>query len=395
MSGFSLRLQKRIDDMDQSTWVAFAWRLLLVVACSRIWLNRVLWTSVPLDGTNPSLSHFTKSFGLKPWVENGSWRFEWETLNILRLNKLDSEHLPTASGIWIRHILAILLLTTIWFLLGRLRQRMVNRYGPNLTVFVLLFLSGLALASGLELMVRLVPGTFVFYPPLVPIVGGWMSTYIKVPETWHLANLALFLAEFLIILSQGRVLLSEARQGALRSRMAPHFLFNALNTLHAQIEADPSGAQETTERLSGIFRQVLEVSEQPTVPLRKELAFVEDYLGIERERLGSRLNVEVEITDDAAEAHIPVMGLQILVENAIRHGIEPRVEGGKIQVDAVIENRSVRVSVTDSGDGSGGVGSGNGKALDNLRARLVRTSDLTMGPVSSGFQVSFVYPLSR
>ena len=222
-----------------------------------------------------------------------------------------------------------------------------------------------------------------------------MSTYMKVPETWHFANLNLFLAEFLVILSQGRVLFAEAQQGALRSRMAPHFLFNALNTLHAQIETDPSGAQQTTERLAGIFRQVLEVSEQPTVALRQELAFVEDYLGIERERLGDRLRVVVDIPDSVAGTHIPVFGLQILVENAIRHGIEPSLQGGEVCISAAVEANTIRVTVTNTGSGKGGAGNGNGKALANLRARLARPVDLVVGPENGGFRASFTYPLSR
>ncbi len=395
MRGISLLLQRRINDLDQNPWVAFVWRLLLVVACSRIWHNRLVLAKVPTDGSVQALMDFATTQGLRPFLLNGSDRSVWAVGHLKDLGQLAPASLPTVFGIWTRHIMAILVLAGIWYLLGRLRHRMVNKYGPNLSVLGILLLCGLLLAAGLEVWMKSMPGTFVFFPPMVPVVGGWMSTYMKVPETWHMANLSLFLAEFLVILSQGRVLLVEAQQGALRARMAPHFLFNTLNTLHAQIESDPSGAQQTTERLAGIFRQVQEVSEQATVPLKQELAFVEDYLGIERERLGDRLRVVVDVSDSAAIAHIPVFGLQILVENAIRHGIEPKIRGGEIRICAEVENRSVHVSVLDTGDGKGGAENGSGKALANLRARLMRPSDLNIGPISTGFRASFTYPLSR
>ncbi len=395
MRGLSLLLQRRVNDLDQNPWVAFLWRLLLVVACSRIWHNRFLEAQVPTDSSVQALLDFAATHGLRPFLLNGSDRSVWALGHLKDLGRLDSAVLPTVFGVWTRHILTILALTGIWYLLGRFRHRMVNKYGPNLTVLGTLLLCGLLLAVGLEVWMKSVPGTFVFFPPLVPVVGGWMSTYMKVPETWHFANLILFLAEFLVILSQGRVLFAEAQQGALRSRMAPHFLFNALNTLHAQIESDPSEAQQTTERLAGIFRQVLEVSEQTTIPLKQELAFVEDYLGIERERLGDRLRVIVDIPELVAGAHIPVFGLQILVENAIKHGIEPSLSGGEIRISASIINKFIRVTVTDTGEGKVGVGNGNGKALANLRARLARPADLAVGPIDAGFSATFTYPLSR
>lgn len=107
-----------------------------------------------------------------------------------------------------------------------------------------------------------------------------------------------FLVEQAVAFKRASFDLLSAREQALSAKLAPHFLFNTLNTLHAQIEADPRGAQATTERLAALFRQVLEVSERPTVPLKQELAFVEAYLGLEQARLGDRLQVRIEVPEE-------------------------------------------------------------------------------------------------
>jgi len=395
MNGMFLILQRRLGDLDRSPWWGFLWRFLVVGACSRIWQNRLIRTDLPLDATPARILAFAEAHGLRPFLLNFPWRLEREAANLADIARTGPGALPTVAGVWAWHLVAILGLTGAWFLLGRLRRRMVDRSGPNLAAVLVLLAGGAFTAAALEGFLHALPGTFVILPPLVPVAGGWMSTSLKNPDVWHGAGLLLFFAECAFILAQGRVALAEARQGALRARLAPHFLFNALNTLHAQIERDPQGAQQTTERLAGIFRHVLAVSEVPTIPLREELAFVEDYLGIERERLGSRLRVSVEVADEAADAPIPVLGLQILVENALRHGVEPRVEGGEVRIQAALEGRSVRVTVTDPGDGASPSRGGAGKALANLRARLARPGDLRLGPGPGGHTATFTYPLSQ
>lgn len=169
--------------------------------------------------------------------------------------------------------------------------------------------------------------------------------------------------------------LLEARDQALRARLAPHFLFNTLNTLHAQIESDPRGAQATTERLAQLFRQVLDASEKATVPLREELAFAEAYLGIERDRLGSRLRVAVEVPEELEACQVPPLALQVLVENAVKHGIAPLEAGGELRISARLEGRELRLSVSDPGPGQS-AHKGTGTALETLRQRLAKPGDL-------------------
>ncbi len=172
----------------------------------------------------------------------------------------------------------------------------------------------------------------------------------------------------------------EARQQALRARLAPHFIFNTLNTLHAQIEADPQGAQATTERLAQLFRQVVDVAERPVIPLKQELAFVEAYLGIEQARLGDRLKVAIDLSEDLESAGIPPLSLQVLVENAVKHGVAPFEQGGEIRIGAERREGTLQLWVEDPGTGLS-VRKGTGTALETLRQRLAKPEDLTLGMV--------------
>ena len=175
---------------------------------------------------------------------------------------------------------------------------------------------------------------------------------------------------------------------ALRSRLAPHFIFNALNTLHAQIEADPKGAEATTERLADLFRQVVAASDRPTIPLKQELAFVEAYLGIEQARLGGRLQVAIDVPEELESAEIPPLSLQVLVENAVKHGVAPLERGGEVRIGAERRDEALRLWVDDPGHGDS-PNKGTGTALETLRQRLERPEDLEMGRVDGRYRVSF------
>jgi LytS/YehU family sensor histidine kinase len=140
---------------------------------------------------------------------------------------------------------------------------------------------------------------------------------------------------------------------------------------------------------------VLEVTEHPTISLKEELAFVEDYLGIERSRMGNRLQVSTAIDEETLDCQVPVLGLQVLVENAIKHGLEPRVEGGEIHISTQLEKGRLRIAVQDPGNGQSRSSNGSGKALANLRARLNRPSDLVLSTIPQGFEAAFTFPQVR
>jgi hypothetical protein len=185
----------------------------------------------------------------------------------------------------------------------------------------------------------------------------------------------------------------EAQDAALRAKLAPHFIFNTLNTLKAQLELDPRAAGATADRLAALFRQVLERSDRATIPLREELAFVEAYLGIERARLGSRLKVTVEVAEDLEAAELPPMALQALVENAIVHGIAPREEGGEVRIQARWNGEGPfrKLQVRVENPVAPGARPGTGTGLRVLRERLLRPDDLTTGLVGGLFRAEFVW----
>jgi hypothetical protein len=180
----------------------------------------------------------------------------------------------------------------------------------------------------------------------------------------------------------------ELREGALRSKLAPHFIFNTLNTLHAQIEKDPQGAQATTENLAMLFRKVLTIADRPTIPLKDELVFVESYLGIEQARLGDRLRVSIDVPEDLESAEVPPLSLQVLVENAVNHGVAPLERGGEVRIGVEHRDGALNLWVEDPGPGFSSH-KGTGTALAVLRQRLERLEDLKMGMVEGRHRVSF------
>ena len=144
---------------------------------------------------------------------------------------------------------------------------------------------------------------------------------------------------------------SEARLEALRLQLDPHFLFNALNTVSAQLEADPRLARRMLEHLGDLLRLTLDSGGRTFVPLDDELSFLDHYLAIQRIRFGSRLRVEEAIDGAARRALVPSLSLQPLVENAIRHGLSARAAGGTVWIAARVSGRALELTVEDDGDG--------------------------------------------
>jgi LytS/YehU family sensor histidine kinase len=144
--------------------------------------------------------------------------------------------------------------------------------------------------------------------------------------------------------------LSQAKLEALRLQLQPHFLFNTLNAIATLVHKDANAADEMITNLADLLRLVLAAS-QAEVPLRSELELVDRYLAIEHVRLGERLRVERAIAPEALEAAVPPLMLQTLVENAVRHGIEPRRAPGTIAIRAERIGDRLRLIVGDDGVG--------------------------------------------
>ncbi|HEY2014862.1 MAG TPA: histidine kinase, partial [Bryobacteraceae bacterium] len=130
-----------------------------------------------------------------------------------------------------------------------------------------------------------------------------------------------------------RRLVSQAELRALQSQINPHFLFNALNTLYGTIPREAVGARRMVLNLADMFRYFLQ-SDKTFVPLSQEMQIVRAYLEVEQYRLGNRLEMEIQVDDAALEVPIPVLSIQPLVENAIKHGLSLRTEPGYILIQA-------------------------------------------------------------
>jgi two-component system LytT family sensor kinase len=152
-------------------------------------------------------------------------------------------------------------------------------------------------------------------------------------------------------LEQNQQLLLRARLDALTSQINPHFLFNTLNTVSSLIRFDPDMARDVVLKLSNILRRLLRKNET-FVPLREEIEFIDNYLDIEVIRFGrDKLQIFKEIEEETLEDFVPSMLLQPIVENAIKHGLAPRLEGGQIHLRSHRRDGRLLIEIEDNGMG--------------------------------------------
>jgi len=175
--------------------------------------------------------------------------------------------------------------------------------------------------------------------------------------------------------------LARAQLEALKIQLQPHFLFNTLNTISALLHRDPEAADRVLTRLGDLLRLSLQHSGRQEVMLRQELEFLERYLEIQQTRFQDRLCVRFDTDPDALDALVPTLVLQPLVENAVRHAIEPRAAAGRLEIRARRHDGRLTLQVADDGpgiatsghgaiDGSAIPVTGSGIGLSNTRARL-------------------------
>ena len=168
-------------------------------------------------------------------------------------------------------------------------------------------------------------------------------------------------------------LMSQAELRALQAQINPHFLFNSLNTLYGTIDRSNAEARQLVLNLSEVFRYLLR-SDRTFIEIEEEMKIVRAYLEIENLRLGPKLQAEIHIDDAALHASIPMLSIQPLVENAVKHGVAPRKGTGFVRLSVSAESGVVSVTVSNSGEfdmrpltstrGDGGIG------LANVRRRL-------------------------
>ena len=164
--------------------------------------------------------------------------------------------------------------------------------------------------------------------------------------------------------------LVEARMAALQAQVEPHFLFNTLALIGQLIETDPPQAARIHQNLIDYLRATLpQMRAKGAGTLGRQIEMSRAYLAIMQARMRSRLAVSIDVPDDMLSATFPVMMLQILIENAIKHGLEPKIAGGRIDIRACVDGQMLQVDVIDDGIGFN-VHAGDGLGLANVRERL-------------------------
>ncbi len=165
--------------------------------------------------------------------------------------------------------------------------------------------------------------------------------------------------------------LTEARLQALLHQLKPHFLFNTLNGIASLMHTDVEAADTMLVRLSELLRLTMSQTGAPETSLRDEISFLRRYLEIEQIRFRDRLEVVIAVDEDALDARVPSLILQPIVENAVRHGIEPHARTGRIELRGAREAGSIILTVCDNGGGIPATGlARQGIGLANSRARL-------------------------
>ena len=188
---------------------------------------------------------------------------------------------------------------------------------------------------------------------------------------------------------------SQARVEALQARIRPHFLFNSMNIIASLIHSQPKAAEQAVEDLSELFRATLHTGAM--IPLSQEWDLCRNYLRIEGLRLDNRLTIDADLSKVPEDAAIPMLTLQPLVENAIYHGIQPRVDGGVIDIALSDADQYLSIRISNPFDvNTPASRSGNGMALNNLEQRLLsrygKAATFSVAQDQDTFVVSFSLP---
>lgn len=229
--------------------------------------------------------------------------------------------------------------------------------------------------------------------PRILVWRGVMSllVYATVASAGHATAFARRAREEAARAARAEALRAEAQLAALHAQLNPHFILNLLHSLIGLVARDPGLATAGLERLGDVLRYVVRVQRggADEVPLAAEWEFVEDYLSLERLRLGERLRTRLDADPEALALPLPAFVLQPLVENAVRHAVAPRTEGGTVVVTARCDGPLLRLRVEDDGPGDAGSASaGEGMGLRLIRERLAALygggAQLTTGPSTLG-----------
>lgn len=328
-----------------------------------------------------------------PWdyavVGNFPWWFAWAILTPLVFRTADwlrpnpdqgrwrlLLHLPAAGAIIALHLPMALF---FWFFTNPLPQVRLQGFGP-----------AIANAAGGYLLMELLA------------YAAAVGLFHAIENHRRLTFREIQTARFAARAAELETAASEARLEALRMELNPHFLFNALNGVGGLIRLrELTAASRMLSRLGDLLRVSLSLDRSPLIPLERELANLELYLDIERQRFRDRLTVSYSIAAETQPLLVPVLCLQPLVENAIRHGVSAVPGPASIRIAAVVADGFLVITVSDDGPGfPAGPSRPAGIGLANTRARLAQLygdeGSLTLGPGGArGAAVSLRIPIAR
>ncbi|MBZ0207000.1 MAG: histidine kinase [Flavobacteriales bacterium] len=301
-------------------------------------------------------SSYMLLLGLPTWLEGGfTARFGLVTLAMAIIGMVSSHALRTCFKEWRWLDMSI----------GRLLLRMV------LGALILGTMAGLLQAALHD----------AAFPAAGSMIAGTGRRLVEVLLSWVLQLFVwsvVYVAYHYIIRSRVEEMRSLRLQAAnregqlsnLRSQLNPHFMFNALNSIRALIEEDPERAKRSITLLSAILRNAMSTVKRKTVPLGEEIDMVRSYLSLEAMRYEERLRVHFDVDPALERSPVPPMMLQTLVENAVRHGIAKRKEGGDVHISAVPEQNGMRILVRNTGHYVKGRSKEEGLGLRNTEQRL-------------------------
>ena len=293
---------------------------------------------------------------------------------------------------------------SVW-LFPRLRGRSGLLRFPLLVLALLsgAVLGSLAVLTAYPLFVfrepRLAAAVIALNSVLALVVGGVVLGYEEM--RLRLQDALREMREVRLVEARLREEAARAELGALQARINPHFFFNTLNTISSLLEEDARTAEELLETFADLFRYAFDAADATPVPLRDEIAFTRGYLRIEQARFGDRLRVGWHVEPDSLAVRMPGLLLQPLVENAVGHGLAPRVGGGRIDVSTALDGGRLRIDVVDDGVGLSRDGEGlirDGHGLGNIARRLEasygRRAALTLsaGPGGAGARARLTLP---
>jgi len=257
-------------------------------------------------------------------------------------------------------------------------------------------------------------------PPVEEIIASKMPRLIADGTvTWYFL-LAAWCAFFIAMTQQHRTRVTELRLAeaetaahaaqvrALRYQVNPHFLFNTLNSLSSLVMSGRADrAEEMLMALSTFFRTSLSMDPSADVSLAEEIALQRLYLDIEQVRFPDRLDVKIDIPDDLADARVPALILQPLVENAIKYGVSQttarvelsirarRLDGGRMQLDVTNRALGGQMKKSKASPAHEGTGVGLANVIQRLQAHSGRKADVRFGPIPGGYEVSLAMPLDE